>query len=220
MKQQADVVLERPDFRTRVLQMEWLNDAEVEVDARFITEANVENKTIDSEKWKEIVLAGWHEFTDAGHAARMVIPDVEVGVARLRAMELRNDGGLLGVAFGAPELFIANQSNSALHYRTKILSSDWSPNFTLKQGERAKFKVPTDMLIRLDQGGRIQEFNLAAGSTSVYRSAKPDSPPTLYAESQDLVTAVGGTGAAQVTQQARSQSEANGLTIPPPPPSD
>ncbi|MCA9097438.1 MAG: dienelactone hydrolase family protein [Planctomycetaceae bacterium] len=208
MKQSADVALEHPDFRTRVLQMEWLKEADVESEARFVSGVEAENKTIETEKWREIVLEGWHEFTGAGHAARMVIPDVEVGVARLRASELRDNGGLLGVTFDAPPLFISNRTKAPLRYETKILSSNWSASYTLKSGERAKFNVPTDMLVRLHQGERVLEFNLPAGSATVYRTGKTGSQPTLFEERLDVSLTLGESKEVPVN--------GNGSSVPPP----
>lgn len=192
MTQQADVILEQPDYRTRILQMEWLKEANVQAESRFAKDVETEDKSIATEKWREIVLQGWHEFTDSGHAARMVIPDVEVGVARLRAAKLRDDGGLLGMTFNAPALYISNHTDSPLSYETKILSSDWSRGYTLKGGEKARFNVPTNMMIRFHQGEKLVEFNLPAGSSSIYQSAKEGTPPTLFAEKVVDAMTVGG----------------------------
>lgn len=217
MRQEAVVELEKPDFRTRVLQMKWLDSPEIQADAKFAEDISGKEDSIDEKKWMQVVLDGWYEFTDAGHAARMVIPDVQVGVARLRASRLRDDGGLLGVAFGAPPLFIANKTDAPLRYETKILSSDWSTNYTLKPGERARFDVPTDMLIRLHARNQVNQFNLPAGSSNIYQSASPGSPPTLYSETLQENVPLDGTIPGTEVSISREHPPTSGETAPPPP---
>lgn len=223
MNQQAAVRLIEPDFQTRALEMDWGEQPQLTSTARFTDEKGIENKTIEKDKWSEIILKGWNEFTNAGHAARMVIPDVQVGVARLRATRLRKDGGLIGVSFTPPSMRLRNRSPNPITYEVKILSSNWSSPYTLKAGQKVRFNVPTDMLVRLKQGEKELLYNLPAGSSNVFKSAKEGAAPALYAEGpKDLEEDDKGSEEIEHKHDtaAGSPTSSSGTSDAPPPPAE
>lgn len=206
------------DFRqstgtARFLDLKWDEKFSASATAKFAAGVQATNTEINTEQFREVFLAGWKEFTSAGSAVRSQLPDIDLGIAKLRAIDARYEMPFIAAKYGPAGIIINNRSDSPLVYQTRSLESAWGPEITLAPGKSHRFMVATAMGFRHKRAaGKLDEFTLPAGSNSDYRIGASRTEATLYAapEPVDLLPTNSETAAANAAPAAVNETALEG----------
>ncbi|MFO1019592.1 MAG: alpha/beta hydrolase-fold protein [Planctomycetales bacterium] len=180
VRQPATLELLRKQGHPPTLVFDWSGNPDIKLDAKLAQDFPAKSKSIDAKAFEKVITAGWKEFTAAGPASRVAIPDLEYGITKLRVSALSWQDSRLVAKYAAPALKLANKTKSDWTYRVKGPFTEWSPKFTLKPGTSTVFEVSYPMLIEYELEGRPYQFSLSAGSNSELRSNGAGTLPTMY----------------------------------------
>jgi len=162
------------------LRLDWSGDPEILATGRFAPGYEPQDPTLRVEKIREMFLAGWRGWTQAGPASEVAIPDVDFGASKLRLSGVEWRPPRLAVRFAPPELEIANSFSEPLVYETKSPYSRWGGPYTLSPGKSHRYRVPYPLIYRRNVAGQYEMFTLPAGSRSEFRVPSSATVPGLY----------------------------------------
>jgi predicted esterase len=187
-----------PSQNRRALELDWGDDLQLTATARFAEGIQPHSTELDAEKIQAAIAEGWREFNGGGSATATALPDIDLGYARLRAIDAGWASPFLTATFGPAGVRISNRTEKPLVYEVKSFYSAWSQPLTLAPGKDHVYTISVPLGFRhKTQAGTYEEFQLPAGSHSEYRAKKPGERETLYAAPDLPVSAPSRSGETQ-----------------------
>lgn len=180
--------LHRPDFESRMFQLNWTGDADIKVTPTFAESYKAENTEIDNEHLTELMQTSWKGWAGHGAASQTPIPDLEFGIAKMRLDEVSWKSPFLGVSFAPPGVKLTNSAKEALVYETKGPFSDWGGPYTLEPGKSHELPISYPLTYRQRSGDQVFVYTLAPGSHSEYRVPQIGGKPQLFKAREELAT--------------------------------
>ncbi len=172
-----------PTPSRRALALAWQGDAAIEVHARFAPNAAPADEHIDTARIREIIAAGWREWTESGPLAQAPLDDIDLGFAKLRASAVGWADGLLVTTFGPAAIDVHNRTDEPVTYEVKGPYSDWSEPITLDAGKDHRYGVAYPMRVRIKVKGRETRYVLQPGLRYEFLTAEGDLE--LYASREE-----------------------------------
>jgi len=177
--QAARLKLDRPDFESRFLQLQWDGDPEVSASSSFAPGYEPSNSEIDNDALKALFVKSWSAWTEAGPGTQTELQDIALGDARLRANDIGWSHRHLFARFDPPGIRITNRSDQTLTYEVKAEGGSWGGPYSVKPGEFDTYSVGYPLTYRRRVGGRYLMYTLPLGSHSEFRAPKEGMEPTL-----------------------------------------
>jgi pimeloyl-ACP methyl ester carboxylesterase len=153
----------------RVLDLGWQGTADLEVRARFAGQAPATTE-IDTGRIRDVLIAGWREWTELGSLAQLPLDDMDLGFARLRADSVSWQEAFLSVGFAPPGVQLDNRGNQPVSYRLKGPFSEWSEPYTLGPDQSHRFGVASPLTCQFQSSGGAKEYTLSPGSTFEFQA--------------------------------------------------
>lgn len=180
LRQGASPQLLKPDFETRAVAVHWEDEAQIDVKGRLDSAYEAQDQTLDLNRFKTLFSAGWDEYVQKGKPAQLILPDIKLGFATLRASEAGWAPPSLFASYGPAGVKITNSTDKPLVYETKGPYSGWGGPYTLKPSASHEFPISYPLGFRRNTGTGYQSYVLPAGSNSEFWSPKSDRPLGLY----------------------------------------
>jgi predicted esterase len=177
-----------PDRDTRAIQLNWVGSATAKATAKFAKGYVPADKTIHHDKLTLLAEKSWKAWTGLGPAAQSPVPDLDFGKTKLRLAEVNWASPWLGVTFAPAGVVITNSSDEPLLYETKGPYTKWGGPFTLKPGKTHDYKISYPLTYRRKTAAGLEQFTLAPGSHSEFRSPQSGGAPQLFRAREDLET--------------------------------
>ncbi len=178
--QEVTPTLQKPTSLTRAMALQWQGEPILSLQARFAPGYEPQDGTVDLDRIREVLLAGWEELTSGGTASSVDIEDFDLGYSKLRADDITWAAPQILATFGAPGVRVTNNYEEPLVYETKGPYSGWGGPYTLPPGESHFFKITHPLTYRRKLNGGYQVFTLPVGSHSAYSAPIEGKPPQLY----------------------------------------
>lgn len=140
--------VDRPNYDSRTVQMEWQGTANVIAKGRFAEGYQPKVKDLHGELLAEIFRQGWASPSYADLLQHMNVSDVVLGSSRLRAENVTWVEPFLVQNFVPARTRITNASSQPLVYSVRGPYSDWGGPFTLPAGKSHDFPDPYPITIR------------------------------------------------------------------------
>ncbi len=169
LRQVAECRVSSATAGKQALELGWQGAAEIDVHARLASGDSATNDAIDTARIRDVISAGWREWTELGSLARMPLEDMDLGYARLRADRVTWDQGFLAVGFAAAGVQLRNHDERPVQYRLKGPHSDWSDEYSLEPERSHRFEVAYPVTCRFQSNGRAMEYTLPPGSRFEFR---------------------------------------------------
>lgn len=185
--QKAGVSLAKSGFSTRKLQLEWQGDPSLTL-STVAADASSSENLIDDASLKSLFLSSWNRWTGQGPAAQTTIPDLDLGMTKLRLSDAGWKAPFLGVTFSPPGVKITNSAKVPLVYETKGPFSDWGGPYTLEPGSSHHYEITHPLTYRRRVDARLVEYLLETGSHSEFRIPQSGGSPQLFRAREDLET--------------------------------
>ena len=162
------------------MELAWQGEPRFELQARFAPDYQPETAEIDTDRVRDVLLAGWAELTGDGTASQVNITDFDLGYSKLRAAKIEWTSPQILTTFGAPGVRVTNNFDKPLVYETKGPYSNWGGPYTLPPGESHFFKITHPLIYRRQVNGAYKTFTLPVGTHSAYSAPIAGKPPQLY----------------------------------------
>lgn len=169
IRQRAVPTLQRPTPATRALALVWQSAAEIEVAARFAEDVSPSDATIDVDRIREIVAAGWSEWTETGPLSAAGLADLELGQDRLRAQAAGWTSHYLTAEYRPAGVAIRNATEGAVEYEAKGPYTGWGGPYRLPPGDEHRYAVAYPLTCRFDAGGARKMYTLGSGLRLEFR---------------------------------------------------
>ena len=148
----------------RVLDLGWQDAADLTVHAGFAAEYAPATSEIDTNRIRDVLKAGWREWTELGSLAQLPLDDMDLGYARLRGDRVSWQDSFLAVQFAPPGVHLSNRTKQPVTYRIKGPFSEWSEPYTFEPDQSHGFGVAYPMTCRFQSTDRQKEYTLPPGS--------------------------------------------------------
>ncbi len=178
--------LMKVDRYTRLFQLQWNGDPEIDVEPRFAEGYVAQDKTINREPLLKLVDNAWRGWVGHGPAAQTPINDVTVGIAKLRLNQLEWKSPLLQITFTSPGVKLTNSSKELFTYETKGPFSNWGGPYVLEPGKSHEYPIAYPLTYRQNVDGQYVVYTLDPGSHSEFRVPLSGGKPQLFQAREEL----------------------------------
>lgn len=180
LQQTARPLLLKPNTQTRLFSLNWDPEAKVTATGRFVDGYQAENSRIDVQKFQKLFADGWEEFIQGGSETQTVLPDLEIGSNKLRAMDIAWNAPTITATYGIPGVRIINNSDVKLVYETQGANTGWGGPYTLPPNDDHHFPIASPLIYRRKTDKGVELFTLPAGSTLEFSVPKEGGEPRLF----------------------------------------
>ena len=180
LRQVASPQLVKPTSLTRAVILDYDATSQIEVKGRFVEGYQPDDQTLDVDKLKALFAAGWDEYVHGGKPAQMALADIDLGYAKLRALDAGWSSPNLYATFASHGVKLTNASDQPLVYETKGPYSGWGGPFSLTPGGTHDYPIHYPLLFRRRAGSGYQMFTLPVGTHSEFRDDAAAGVPALY----------------------------------------
>jgi dienelactone hydrolase len=177
--QEARVVIADPRAGSRGLSVQWTGEPQVEATGRFASGYEPQVSEIDRDALRQLFVEAWNTWTHSGPASETLVPDVDLGYARLRLASADVLPGHVQLTFAEPGIRITNATDRTVTYQTQGATKPWGGPFRLEAGGSHQFDVAYPLLFR-QTGGGFGTFTLPVGSEFEFRAPAPGGGPKLF----------------------------------------
>ena len=177
--------LHRRTAGNRSMSIAWLGRGAIDVDARFAPGYAASDSRIDTKRIRDIIAAGWHEWTELGPMSEVQLEDLDLGFAKLRAEGLGWQKRYMAATFGPAGVLLRNFTGKPVAYQIKGPYSDWGGPYELGAGRPHKYAVASPVTCRFRANGQQKQYTLPAGSRFEFHSAS-DGEIELYTSTEAL----------------------------------
>lgn len=181
VSEQVSSDLSKPAHDRRVVSLNWREETRVEGTGRFVEGYQPSESLIDSDRYLKLFQDSWQKFSKGSTVAEMEVPDLTIGVSRLRLHDLRWRTPLVEVSYHLARIKISNLSNEPFTYETKAPTSPWGPPLTLKPGDTHEFEIPYPLTYRRRTRSGTEVYTLETGSHSEFRVPLAGGDARLFA---------------------------------------
>lgn len=185
LKQNGFVELAKPDAHSRGFHFAWDGDAQMALTGHFADGYQAEDPTIKSDLIDGWLKESWQAWTALGPVTTANVPDIDLGLTKLR---LSNAGWAtphLIATFTPPGVKLTNLTEEVFTYETKGPYSDWSRPYQLEPGKSHDFEIAYPLIYRRNGAA----YTLAPGSHSEFRVPLAGGSPQLFQAREPVATA-------------------------------
>lgn len=170
LRQLAKPELTRPTPNTRALALVWQGQATIDVLARFAPGYTASDMRIDTDRLREVLAAGWREWTETGPLARVPMEDIDLGFAKLRMAGVSWHDPYLAATFAPAGIAIRNLTSGPVAYEVKGPYSEWGGPYTLDPEQDHAFPVAYPVTCRFRSNKQEKVFTLPPGERFEFQS--------------------------------------------------
>lgn len=184
--QSAETSLVRVDLERRAFRLDWHGEPSVKASAEFNQAYKPEDATVHADQLADLFRSAWVEWAGQGPASETIIPDIDLGLTKMRLSEAGWKAPWLGVAFSPPGITITNSSDVPYSYETRGPYSSWGGPYTLAPGKTHEYPITYPLILRHRLNGDEEQFTLPVGSHSEFRVPRDGGKPRLFRAREDL----------------------------------
>ncbi len=181
VSEQVQATLLKPSHERRQLRLDWLPVSSVTGTGRFAENYDAKDKTLNAEPYIAQFREGWLAYTKGTKISEADVPDVTLGVSKLRLHDVNWTAPVINVTFHLARIKLTNLSQEDFKYETKAPTSGWGEMLVLKPGDSHEFELPYPLTYRHSGPKGPEVYTLTVGSHSEYRVPLSGGPPTLFA---------------------------------------
>ncbi|MEZ6048813.1 MAG: hypothetical protein R3C11_25180 [Planctomycetaceae bacterium] len=172
LTQLFDLSFVKPAHTLRELQVSFPERMQVQVESRSSQEGEV--LPIDKEVASEEFMTSLQSWLEKATRQTMVVPDLDMKSAGLRANKLQLNKGKLSVVYSTPVVRIVNTTDAPQRYRTRGPYTNWSQEWVLGAGETHQYTLPYPMLYQRQVNGVNELYTLPLGADVEFRWVEGD----------------------------------------------
>jgi poly(3-hydroxybutyrate) depolymerase len=131
--------LDRPNFESRAIRMDWQGVADVRTVSRFAEGYEAKDKTLNGEFLGEIFRQGWASPSYVDLLQHMEVADVVLGSGRLRAQQITWVEPFMVQNFVPAQTRVSNAGSEPLSYLVRGPFSNWGGPFVIAPGKSHDF---------------------------------------------------------------------------------
>ncbi|MBI3466431.1 MAG: dienelactone hydrolase family protein [Planctomycetes bacterium] len=169
---------------TRTLALSWTGEATSDMLARFAPGYMPTDSRIDTEGLRDILTAGWKEWTETGPLATVPIDDIDLGFDKLRADRVDWESAFLTATFAPAGIAIKNLTGQPVTYEVKGPYSDWGGPNTLEPEKDHRYPISYPVTCRFRVNGKENVYTLSAGARFEFQASE-DGEVDLYVSGED-----------------------------------
>ena len=181
VSEQVQASLLKPSHERRQLRLDWLPVSSVTGTGRFAEGYQVKDNALNAEPYIAQFRAGWLAYTQGAKISEADVPDVTLGVSKLRLNDVNWKSPVVSVTYQLARIKLTNLSEEDFKYQTKAPTSGWGEMLILKPGDSHEFELPYPLTYRHDGPKGPEVYTLVVGSHSEYRVPLTGGPPRLFA---------------------------------------
>ncbi len=181
VSEQVQASLLKPSHEKRQLRLDWLPVSSVTGTGRFADSYQAKDHTLNADPYIAQFRAGWLAYTKGTKISEADVPDVTLGVSKLRLHDVKWTAPVINVTYHLARIKLSNLSQENFRYQTKAPTSGWGEMLTLKPGDSHEFELPYPLTYRHDSSKGPEVYTLVVGSHSEYRVPLTGGPPRLFA---------------------------------------
>lgn len=181
LTEQMQARLEKPAHDLRVVNLEWLEAADVSGSGRFADDYQAKDTTLRNDRYLELLKDAWKAYFAGLKGGSTEIPDLAIGTSKLRMSEIKWDSPVISVSYRLARIKLSNLSNESFTYQTKAPTSAFGEPLTLKPGGSHEFEIPYPLTYRRNTPAGSEVYTLPVGSHSEYRVPVAGGAPRLFA---------------------------------------
>lgn len=181
LSEQLQTRLEKPAHDQRIVNVNWLNAASALGTGQFASGYEAKDKTLHADRYIEQFQAAWAAYFANRPATSTEIPDLTVGVSKLRLHDVQWTAPLIDVTYNLARIKISNLSEEPFTYQTKAPTSPWGEMLNLKPGGSHEFEIPYPLTYRRTSPSGTEVYTLPVGSHSEFRVPVAGGSPRLFA---------------------------------------
>ena len=181
VSEQVQATLLKPSHERRQLRLNWLPVSSVTGTGRFAEGYQAKDGALNAESYIARFREGWLAYTKGAIVSEADVPDLTLGVSKLRLHDVRWTAPVVNVTFHLARIKLSNLSEVDFKYQTKAPTSGWGEMLVLKPGDSHEFELPYPLTYRHDGPAGPEVYTLVVGSHSEYRVPLTGGPPRLFA---------------------------------------
>jgi hypothetical protein len=144
-------------------------------------------ETLHDEEFLKRFTQAWKGWSRQSVAATTQVPDVELGLTRLRVSDVSTRNGRVSAAFSVPKIRITNSTQSPLRYQVRGAFSNYGATQELPPGRSHEYAVPYGITYRYELGGQWKSYRLPAGGEIEYRVPKAGGNPRMFQARPEVI---------------------------------
>src|SRR5207249_223219 len=118
---------------------------------------------IDTDRIRDILAAGWREWTESGPLAQVPLDDLDLGFAKLRADRVDWQKAYLATSFAPAGIAIRNLTEQAITYQIKGPYSGWGGPYTLEPEQHHDYGIAYPVTCRFRSPSGAKQYTLPPG---------------------------------------------------------
>ncbi len=181
LSEQMRASLQKPAHDQRVVTLEWLQAENATGSGKFADGYEAKNTTLYADRYVEQFKAAWTAYFSGMKGTSADVPDLTVGVSKLRMSDLQWKSPVIDVSYYLARIKLTNLSEEPFTYQTKAPTSPWGEPLTLKPGASHEFEIPYPLTYRRTLPSGTEVYTLPVGSHSEFRVPVTGGAPRLFA---------------------------------------
>ena len=181
LSEQIRTELQKPSHEHRVVSLDWLKTSTVTGTGKFAEGYEAKDKTLLADQYVDKFREAWKAYFSNIEATSADMPDVMIGMSKLRLNEVKWQSPLIDVTYRLARIKLSNLTNEPFTYQTKAPTSPWGESLTLKPGADHEFEIPYPLTYRRSTTTGTEVYTLPVGSHSEFRVPVTGGAPRLFA---------------------------------------
>ena len=181
LSEQIRATLEKPAHDLRVVNLDWLQAANVTGTGKFADGYEAKDSTLKIDQYLERFNAAWAAYFAGMKEISAAMPDLTIGQSKLRMSNVQWDAPVIDLTYYLARIKLSNLSNEPFTYQTKAPTSAWGTPLTLKPGDSHEFEIPYPLTYQRTSSTGTEVYTLPVGSHSEFRVPVTGGAPRLFA---------------------------------------